>query len=438
MRRGRTGGRGGSSGSTIGPVITLLVLGATGLSGQTLPSSEDCRDCHLGLDDDRLAEPARIYDTDVHAETGFGCLACHGSGGEAVLDPSRGFLAAPERREIPGMCGRCHSDAAFMRQFDPGMRVDQVTEYWTSGHGTRLRESDDPDVATCVDCHPAHEIRPPSDPESTVHASNVLTTCARCHADEEVMAGRESGTSQVEQYSGSVHGVMLAEGDLSAPVCNDCHGNHGAAPPGVSAVRNVCGQCHSVMAEYFDQSGHEEVFDEEDLAGCAACHGRHDIEPATDAALEVRAREVCGECHEASSPERIVFDRVALVLDSLDEAAEAAHSVLEEAENLGMEVSQALFELEDVTNAQHRARSAIHAFAVEPVRQEVAAGLEITGRARARGQEALEEHRFRRVGLGVSTGIITMLIVALLIKIRQMETTTPQSPAPRGERSESA
>jgi hypothetical protein len=417
-------------------VLSLCPALPADAGAQTLPNSEDCRTCHLSLEDDRLVEPARAYDEDIHAETGFGCLACHGSAGDGRLDPSAGFLSKPVRREIPGMCGRCHSDAAFMRQFDPAMRVDQVAEYWTSGHGKRLQAFNDSSVATCIDCHPAHRIRPPSDPVSTVHPSHVLETCARCHADPERMAGREIGTTQVEQYRESVHGQMLAEGDLSAPVCNDCHGNHGAAPPGVSSVRNVCGQCHSVMADYFDQSGHEEVFNEHELPGCATCHGKHDIERTTDAALGTRAREVCAQCHEPGDPNGQVFDRIAIVLDSLGVAADSARAILEEAEGLGMEVSQALFELEDVTNAQLHARTAIHTFSLEPVREQVAEGLAITGRAEERGQEALSEHRFRRVGLGVSTSIIALLIVALLMKIRQMEKSTLNTSATTGGRSE--
>jgi hypothetical protein len=55
------------------------------------------------------------------------------------------------------------------------------------------------------------------------------------------------------------------------------------------------------------------------------------------------------------------------------------------------------------------------------VRDEVAGGLELTARAAERGRDALEEHRFRRVGLGASSAIIVLLIVGLLLKIRQLE-----------------
>jgi predicted CXXCH cytochrome family protein len=219
-----------------------------------------------------------------------------------------------------------------------------------------------------------------------------------------------------------VHGrLLLEEGDLSAPVCNDCHGNHGAAPPGIASVRNVCGQCHSVMAEFFDQSAHGEIFNERDLPGCATCHEHHAVQPVSDDALAQRAVDVCNRCHLPPDTLGVQFERMAAVLDSLLDAEEASRALLEEAENAGMEVSQAFFELEDVNNVQTRAHSAIHAFRVAPVREEVAAGLAITARAEERGREALEEHRFRRVGLGLSSAIILLLIVGLLLKIRQLE-----------------
>ena len=393
-----------------------------GLPAQTLPTSDDCRSCHLTLEEDRLSEPARAYEGDIHAETGFGCLACHGSGGGDRLSPSAGFLNAPERREIPGMCGRCHSDGAFMRQFNPGLRVDQVAEYWTSVHGLKLRATNDPGVATCIDCHPAHSIRPPSDPESSVHASNVVALCGSCHSDRNLMAGRGIPTNQQELYATSVHGhMLLEEGDLSAPACNDCHGNHGAAPPGLTSVRNVCGQCHTVMAEYFDGSGHGEIFDENDLPGCATCHGHHAIDPVSDETLGVRSADVCVACHVEPDTLGGQFVRMAAILDSLEMAEDASRLLLEEAENQGMEVSQALFELEDLNNAKTRARSAIHAFSVDPVRKEVAEGLAIAGRAEERGLEALDEHRLRRIGLGVSSALIALLIIGLLLKIREYE-----------------
>jgi len=223
-----------------------------------------------------------------------------------------------------------------------------------------------------------------------------------------------------------VHGRLLFdEGDVSAPVCNDCHGNHGAAPPGGSAIRNVCGQCHTVMADYFDQSGHAQIFDEEGVPDCVACHGQHDIERTSDEFLSERSVDFCQNCHQAPDTLGLEFSHMSRALDSLSAATDLGRLTLEEAENLGMEVSQAFFELEDVTNARTRARSAIHTFHRGPVEQEVAAGLEIARRAEEQGHAALAEHRYRRVGLGVFAGVVVLLITGLLLKIRELERLEP-------------
>ena len=414
-----------------GFVLAALALAAPlGAVAQEVESG--CVGCHLGLEEERLAAPARTYlEVDVHARQGFGCLECHGSGSpeERRLDPAAGFLSKPSRKRIPALCGRCHSNAAFMRDYDPSLRVDQVTEYLSSRHGLRLMQSDDADVATCVSCHPAHQIRPPSQPESSVHPLNVADLCGSCHADPEVMGSHDLPTNQAEAYRQSIHARLLYEdGDLSAPTCNDCHGNHGAAPPGVGSVRNVCGQCHVTMAEYFAGSAHVGPFEADDRPACATCHGNHDVQQPGDAALETRSREVCGSCHMAGDSSGGEFLAMKSLIDSLTTEAERSRAILLEAENRGMEVSTPLFELDDVGNALTKARAAIHTFHVAPVKAEIDGGFGITTRARERGQAALDEHRFRRVGLAFSVGIILIVIAGLVLKIRALEGASSLAP----------
>ena len=89
-------------------------------------------------------------------------------------------------------------------------------------------------------------------------------------------------TSQFADYQKSVHYAALTKGnDLSAPTCNDCHGNHGAAPPGVGAVANVCGTCHAVFAQKFQTSVHKQIFDK----GCVECHSNHAVLKPSDEML---------------------------------------------------------------------------------------------------------------------------------------------------------
>lgn len=403
----------------VGVALQLAVV--CGASAQRPRLRADaCVACHLEQPEERLAAPARDFtDDDVHGARGFGCVDCHGRGGGA--DGAAGLLSKPARERIPLLCGRCHSDADFMKAYNPSLRVDQLAEYRSSEHGRRLFESGDSDVATCVDCHPAHRMRRPSDTESTVHPLNVASTCARCHGDAEKM-GRHGLTAEPpEAYARGVHGRLMEEGEASAPTCNDCHGNHGAAPPGIESVRNVCGQCHATMEDRFRESGHSEAFADSGLAGCAACHGNHDIAAPSDALLLSKAQGVCSRCHHPGEPGATAFVEMHALLDSLKQAREDGAAVLARAQNLGMEVSQPLYELEDVATAITKARTAIHTMRVDAVREEVAAGLEITSRATDRGREALTEHRFRRVGLAFSVALIALLVLGLALKIREME-----------------
>ena len=92
-------------------------------------------------------------------------------------------------------------------------------------------------------------------------------------------------TTQLADYQKSVHYSALTRGnDLSAPTCNDCHGNHGAAPPGVGAVANVCGTCHAIFATKFQSSVHAQIFDK----GCVECHSNHAVLKPSDDMLGTR------------------------------------------------------------------------------------------------------------------------------------------------------
>jgi predicted CXXCH cytochrome family protein len=286
--------------------IAAAVLAATASDAtarQQSPSNRRCVECHLASDDDRLSRPVVDFETDVHAAIGFGCLDCHGpdpTGASQEVTAASGFLSKPTRRGMIEMCGRCHSNAEFMRDYNPSMRVDQVARYATSTHGILLAERNDPNVAVCESCHPAHQVKPSTDLESSVHPLNVAETCGTCHSDQQRMAEYDIALDQRDQYERSVHWTWMSEeADLSAPTCNDCHGNHGAAPPGVASVEIVCGECHAFMADYFGGAPHGQYFIDADLPGCATCHGNHAIEATSDDMLLELNDTVCNDCHES-------------------------------------------------------------------------------------------------------------------------------------------
>jgi predicted CXXCH cytochrome family protein len=279
----------------------------------------------------------------------------------------------------------------------------------------------DTKVATCASCHPAHQIRPPDDTRSSVYPANVANTCGKCHADSAYMAGYGIPTNQLELYHESIHWEKLSGGDISAPTCNDCHGNHGAAPPGVQWVGNVCGQCHTVMETYFNTSRHAQAFAQMGIPGCVACHGNHAIHATADSMLGMSEGTVCSRCHVAGQAGATAAVTMRQAIDSLVASFSLADSLLGSAEHAGMEVSQAQFDLGNANTDLLQARTAVHAFRPDSVESHVADGLTVTDTAIARGHRALADLRFRRVGLGLSTGVIVLLIATLLLKIRQLE-----------------
>lgn len=395
--------------------------------GEVLEQQSSCFRCHRVIDDRRFSDPVREYVNDIHFEKGFGCVVCHG-GDSTILDRRRakdraqGYIGTPDRRDIPQVCGRCHSDARFMRRYNPSLRIDQVAEYATSIHGQRLFDLGDRQVATCTSCHTAHSIRPPSDPTSRVYPLRVADTCGQCHADTTYMSNYEIPHDQLAEYRSSVHWKAMDEnGDLSAPTCNDCHGNHGAAPPEVESIGNVCGQCHTAQQGLFESSRHSAAFLRLGKEGCVGCHDNHGIRQTSDDMLGTGEESVCTECHKPVEPEGEAAARMRDMIERLKVERARSDSLLERAEGAGLEVSQARFELEDATNAIVLARASTHSASEDSVRGRVEAGLQITSKAWERGQGAFRDLRIRRIGLVVSTLIIVVLIAGIVMKIREVE-----------------
>ncbi len=315
-------------------VVLPLVAAASG--GET-----SCTVCHADPElfgaDERL-DLETHFAGDVHFESGLSCHDCHGGNPDpaladdmdAAMDPrfrDNPYRGVPDRTQIPRFCGQCHSDPNYMKRFRPDARVDQEREYATSFHGIALARGDTA-VATCVDCHGNHGVLRAESPEAPVYPTRVAETCARCHEDAELMGPRGIPVDQRQRWTRSVHGVALIEkGDLFAPTCNDCHGNHGAVPPGLTSITFVCGQCHGREANLFRDSTKRDGFEQHrefladagedgcaachsdpdpaatyggprELTDCIACHGNHSVVRPNVTMLGLVPETPCALCHE--------------------------------------------------------------------------------------------------------------------------------------------
>jgi hypothetical protein len=360
----------------------VLALCSTTPATAVAPAETSCTECH-GSSDYFEADGVQIikdYLQGVHAEVGLSCHDCHGGNPSLSMidDPSAAmdesftlnpYRGAPERGDIPSFCGSCHSAPSYMKRFKPDARIDQEEEFWTSQHGLLL-EQGDVKVATCTSCHGVHGILRVDDPESPVYPLNVANTCGVCHSSSEMMAqyrlpdGRPLPVDQQSMWQQSVHAeAMFQRDDLTAPTCNDCHANHGAAPPGLDSVTFVCGQCHGREADLFRGSPkhggfeeHNEYLTDAGSDGCAACHeppepqawvtgvskfgectschGNHGIVRPTSAMFGALPAYPCAFCHENPG---LLAAEVAEPETSQDNYSDVLTRLMAEAEEEGLQ-----------------------------------------------------------------------------------------------------
>ena len=373
---------------------------------------------------------------DVHFRNGVSCAGCHG--GDPTADLGHDFVKEwPEkdrqknRAWVVQFCARCHSDPAKMHDFNPALPTDQLAKFKTSPHGHRLLDLHDDRAPSCVSCHGVHGIRPAKDPQSKVYAQRVPETCGACHANATIMAGltRADGsplpTTQLAEYRESVHGKALARGDLGAPRCNTCHGNHAASPPGVAQVSKSCSICHSANASLFDGSKHKIAFDQHNWPECGQCHSNHNIAKTNDAMLSTAPGGLCGDCHRQNAkenPECIqTADYFHHTIAHMDEARKRVGAESEKFAARGLDVEPISNQLTELTDALKKSRTYVHSFSRNSFQQVAATGEQAIQKSDELTENARQEYKFRQYGLAVSIAAIGILMLTLYLKLRELE-----------------
>lgn len=388
-----------------------LGLVATGtalalLAAASGAAEERCGTCHP-------TERVEFGDS-VHAREEVSCSACHGGRPDSLdVDTAhRGdFRPLGERPRIPESCASCHSDLERMRPYN--LPVDQYAVYMTSRHG-QAAAAGDPDAAVCSDCHGAHAVYSPDDPQSRVHMRNLPATCGECHADASLMDSYGLDPGVVEAYLSGAHGEALLERAVqAAPSCNSCHGVHGATPPGVGDIDKVCGNCHDETRRAFLEGPHYPSMAEAGLPECSSCHSNHGIRRRELAELT----ELCADCHGEDSEEQLVGAKINTLIVQARQEVEAAEELLVEAEKVPLHVEDHLGRIEEARTYLTEALPLVHAVSVEPVEQ-------VTRRARSIGKEIQAEihprlsRRTAHIGLAVYWFYVVMT-VAILIGYRR-------------------
>ncbi|MBN2008717.1 cytochrome c3 family protein [candidate division KSB1 bacterium] len=265
----------------------------------------NCATCHEDVSDEYFKS---VHGKDLLAgdEDAPYCWDCHSSHYVYAADDTMSWI---NPKKMPITCARCHSDPQIVKRHhipipNPSEAYEQSIHYKTilMNHGTK--------GASCADCHSAHNLQLPTNPESKINRLNIPKTCGTCH--EKIAA----------EYMESIHGQGLLSGATDAPVCTDCHAEHqikAVTDPSSSVFSTViskttCPQCHEVArinSKYGMPGGQVKSYADSFhglasragsvvTANCASCHGVHDILPSSDPKSTVNKKNLaktCGECH---------------------------------------------------------------------------------------------------------------------------------------------
>jgi predicted CXXCH cytochrome family protein len=381
-------------------------------AGLAKPASS-CVVCH--------GEEGRDLSLGSHASAGIGCVECHG-GVEGPLEVAAahagGVANLKDRRAAIAACARCHSDVERMRSW--GLRTDQASLYAVSQHGKRLAADPAAEVATCVTCHGAHRVVSVADTRSPVNRLRQVETCGRCHGDAAFAERHQLKPGSVAAYRDSVHGrALIDEGRVSSPACTDCHGSHGASPPRSDEVGHVCGQCHTVVQKFFEQSKHHLAAQRGEIAECISCHGNHGVGEPTAEMLAIREGSKCAGCH--GSPEDPARKTAAAIYDDLarlDGSIAATEKLLADAAKDGLFIDEESGFLEDARSLRIRARAVTHTLSSAALDDLLNRGQAMVEQTRERLGIKARSLRDRKIFTAIFAGV-ALLFAGLLQIYRQ-------------------
>jgi len=365
-------------------------------------------------------EIAELHGESVHAERGVSCKDCHGGD---PLDPelssmskAKGFKGKPSKVEMVYLCGSCHADPVRMKPY--GIPTGQFSEYKTSQHGIRLLKNGDENVAGCTDCHEKHRILAVNDPRCSVYKINVPKTCAKCHSDPSMMKPYNLSTLHYAQYVASVHGkALLEKGNKSAPECANCHGTHGAMPPGVTSVADVCGQCHSNTRNYFNQSPHKKAMDEKLMSECVSCHKSHDVASSSLGLFET----MCRECHSSDSPGFHTSQELKKMLLEVQTALEEAEKKVEEMKRKGKDVEREESLIWEAETRLGQVAALQHTLSLNDIKAATDKTMSILKEVRVRAESAIHALWMRKVALIFIWIGILFVVTLFYLKLKSLE-----------------
>lgn len=134
-----------------------------------------CARCHAGVAAEYSGSIHSVALKNGNADSPT-CTSCHGD--HSIYAPRDARSRVAPRNVSVQVCGSCHNSLPLNQKY--GLPSEQFSSFWDSYHGLAARAGD-VTVANCASCHGIHNIKPSTDPTSTVHKANLPKTCGSCH-----------------------------------------------------------------------------------------------------------------------------------------------------------------------------------------------------------------------------------------------------------------
>ncbi len=259
-------------------------------SGEALPVTMDgtdllgsmhaelnCQQCHTDIAGYPHGEPPADSHRDLQVHYSHSCANCHTDQAMQEVDSIHAQLQAAGVDEA-AVCADCHGShnvQPINQEKHPEVSPTASAEickqchsvihgqFVDSVHGEALLTGN-PDVPTCITCHPAHTATDPRTLEFRLQSPEM---CGDCHADQALMAKYGISTDVFDTYVADFHGttVMLFEKThpgqpTNKAVCIDCHGVHDIAPATRDSgliqanILPRCQECHPDATSNFAAS----------------------------------------------------------------------------------------------------------------------------------------------------------------------------------------
>lgn len=184
-------------------------------AGAAQTRSAFCSRCH-----------ADVESSHPHVEGAPLCTDCHSAHGDPPVAVATALIA---RR-----CGSCHAS--------------QFAGYAQGAHAGAIADTPNPDVPSCVTCHPSHG--PALSAAAARHEATAR--CVECHSNDELARRYDLPSMAGKSYADDFHGRTMqflardAAGRAQPDVliCADCHGAHDVTWVDRGDMAAVCLGCH--------------------------------------------------------------------------------------------------------------------------------------------------------------------------------------------------